>query len=388
MAVKRIVILGSTGSIGRRAIEVVEALGCGYRIVGLAAYSNWPLLSEQARKLLPERVVIAERAYYEELKGALAGLPLELAAGQQAVVDLAGWEGADFVLCAIPGAESIFSVLAAIGAGSDVGVASKESLVLAGDIVVHEAQKRGVALLPVDSEHSAILQAISAGKKEEIRRIILTGTGGPFRDWPEEKIRNASLEEALSHPKWSMGKKITIDSATMMNKALELIEAKHLFGIPVDKIDILIHPEAIVHSLVEFCDGAQIAQLSLPDMAIPIAYAITWPERKDLSSVVNYLDLAKEGSLSFYKPDTQKFPAIRLAYEVARQEGGYPAVFNAANEEAVRLFLEGKIAFGRIIELIERALESFEPKSSLTIEDLLAIDTWARRKVRECVDQS
>ncbi len=383
--VKRIVILGSTGSIGRRAIDVIESLGDEYRIVGLAAGGNWKALADQARRVLPDVIAIADEKNYMKLKEEIVGVPIEVRAGKDAVIDLAGWSGADFILCAIPGAESIFSVLRAIDTGHNIGLASKEALVLAGSIVMEKAREKGVHILPVDSEHSAIFQSMQAGRREEINKIILTGTGGPFRDWPTDKIKHASLDQALAHPKWSMGRKVTIDSATMMNKALELIEAHHLFEISIDKIEILIHPEAIVHSLVEFCDGSQIAQLSMPDMAIPIAYTITWPERKYLMNIIRQLNLADVGKLSFYRPDTDKFPAIRLAYQVGRESGTAPAVFNAANEEAIKLFIERKIDFGQITELTERILNQHQKISKPNIQQLLEADTWARRKIAECV---
>jgi 1-deoxy-D-xylulose-5-phosphate reductoisomerase len=380
---KNIVILGSTGSIGQRTLDVVEALGDGWRIVGLAAGSNWRTLAEQARKFRPRRVVLSQDRDYARLKETLRDLPIEVAAGPAAVEELAEAPDADFVLCAIVGAQSLLSVLRAIEAGKNIGLASKEALVLGGPQVMARAREKSVAILPVDSEHSAIFQALQAGRSGEVRRIILTASGGPFRQWDKHKIRQATLDQALEHPTWSMGKKITIDSATMMNKALEIIEAHHLFGVGEDKISVLIHPESIVHSLVEFCDGSVIGQFSVPDMAIPIQLALTWPDRRPC--IGEGLDLARISRLHFYEPDFEKFPALRLAYEVARRGGTAGAVFNAANERAVELFVAGKIRFGEIVETIERVLQRHEWIERPSLEDLLQADQWARNEVKECI---
>ncbi len=382
---KRIVILGSTGSIGKRTIDVVRTLGSDWKIVGLAAGSNWKLLSEQARAILPDRVVIAQNENYSELRSSLRDLPIEVSCGTSEVEDLAGMDEADFVLCAIVGSQSISSVLRAIDAGHDIGIASKEALVLAGQQVMSRAREKGIAFLPVDSEHSAIFQSMRAGNRSEVHRIILTASGGPFRDWPAEKVRKASLKEALSHPTWSMGEKITIDSATMMNKALEIIEAHYLFEIEPDKISVLVHPESIVHSLVEFSDGSTIGQCSIPDMALPIEYALTWPERRQC--VGERLDLARVGRLNFYEPDFEKFPAIRLAYQVAEKGGTAGAVFNAANEMAVDIFIQGRIIFGKITELVDKVLNKHEWKANPSLEELLEADRWARNEVIECMNR-
>lgn len=382
---KRIVILGSTGSIGKRTIDVVRSLGSDWKIAGLAAGSNWQLLSEQAREVLPQRVVISEEENYSRLCDSLRDLPIEVSCGSGEVEDLAGMDEADFVLCAIVGSQSIASVFRAIEAGHDIGIASKEALVLAGQQVMSRAREKGIAFLPVDSEHSAIFQSLQAGRRDEVHRIILTASGGPFREWPAERVREASLEEALSHPTWSMGKKITIDSATMMNKALETIEAHYLFDIGPAKIDVLIHPESIVHSLVEFCDGSTIGQFSVPDMALPIEYALTWPERK--RCVGERLDLAKAGKLHFYEPDFEKFPALKLAYQVAEKGGTAGAVFNAANEMAVEIFIQGRIIFGKITELVDNVLNKHKWKANPSLEELFEADRWARKEVVECMNR-
>jgi len=378
---KNIVILGSTGSIGKRALDVVDGLGDAYRVVGLAAGTNWQELADQARRLLPRRVVISDPRYEERLRDAVKDLPVEVGSGDQALEELSALPEADFVLCAIVGAQSIRSVLCAVEAGKDIGLASKEALVLAGTLVMSRVREKGVRLLPVDSEHSAVFQSLQSGRSGEVRKIILTASGGPFRDWPAEKIRTATLDQALEHPTWSMGRKITIDSATMMNKALEIIEAHYLFDVPADTIGVLIHPESIVHSLVEFCDGSVVGQCSVPDMAIPIQLAMTWPERKP--GLGKPLNLAEIGRLTFFEPDFEKFPALRLAYQVAAKGGSAGAVFNAANEKAVEAFVAGKIKFGEIVDIIERIFDNHLWMAHPGLEDLIQADRWARNEVNE-----
>ncbi len=287
---------------------------------------------------------------------------------------------ANFVICAIVGARSITSVMHAINAGHDIGFASKEALVLAGKQIMSLAREKKINMLPIDSEHSAIFQAMQAGTSKEVHKIILTASGGPFRDWPTKKMQDATLSQALEHPTWSMGTKITVDSATMMNKALEIIEAHYLFDMPASQIDVLIHPESIAHSFVEFCDGSVIGQFSIPDMAMPIQYALTWPVRKNMC-ISKRLDLSAIGLLHFHKPDFEKFPALKLGYEVAQAGGTSGAVFNAANEQAVEIFIQGKIRFGKIVELIERVLDKHEFKSEPKLEELFELDRWARQEI-------
>lgn len=382
---KNIVILGSTGSIGKRTLDVIRELGEGWKVVGLAAGSNWQALARQARQFLPAEVVISDERHYERLKDAVKDLPIKVSAGSAAVENLAELPASDFVVCAIVGARSILSVLRGIEAGKDIGLASKEALVLAGKLVMSRAKAKGVNLLAVDSEHSAVFQAMQAGRHEEINRIVLTASGGPFRDWTQDTIYNATLKEALNHPTWSMGKKITIDSATMMNKALEIIEAHYLFDLPGDKIEVLIHPESIVHSLVEFCDGSVMGQFSVPDMAIPIQLALTWPQRRPC--IGRALNLAEIGQLNFYKPDFEKFPALRLAYEVADRGGTAGAVFNAANEQAVETFMAGNIKFGEIVEIIERVFQDHPWMENPSLDELLQADQWARNEVNQCLQK-
>ncbi len=354
-------------------------------MVGLAAGSNWEKLARQARQFVPRQVVLSDPRHMDQLRNALRDLPIKVSAGASEVVELAGLPEADFVLCAIVGSQSILPVLRAIEAGKEIGLASKEALVLAGRQVMRSAKEKKVNLLPVDSEHSAVFQALQAGKPREVSRIILTASGGPFRDWTKEKIRHATLNEALAHPTWAMGKKITIDSATMMNKALEIIEAHYLFDVPAEKIQVLIHPESIVHSLVEFCDGSVIGQFSVPDMAIPIQLALTWPSREN--GIGKGLNLARVGQLNFFDPDFGKFPALRLAYEVAKKGGTAGAVFNAANERAVETFIAGKIKFGEIVDMIESVLGRHDWIADPSLEELLQADQWARNEVNECLRQ-
>jgi len=381
----QIVILGSTGSIGKRTLDVIQGLGEGWRVAGLAAGSNWQILAEQAKRFRPKHVVISNPKHYEHLKQALHDLPITVSAGTSAVADLATLPEADFVLCAIVGAQSLLSVLQAIDAGKTVGLASKEALVLAGDQVMSRARAKGVQVLPVDSEHSAVFQALNAGRREDVRRIILTASGGPFRNWSKQSIQSATLAQALAHPTWSMGKKITIDSATMMNKALEIIEARYLFDVSADRIGVLIHPESIIHSLVEFCDGSVIGQLSVPDMAIPIQLALTWPERRPC--IGRGLNLAQLGRLNFAEPDFEKFPALRLAYQVAEKGGTAGAVLNAANAQAVAIFIKDQLQFGEIVEIIERVLADHTWVAKPTLEDLLQADQWARNEVNRCLQK-
>jgi len=361
----------------------MQGLGEGWRVVGLAAGANWQKLADQARQFRPGHVVISDARYYEPLKEALKDLPIQVSAGNSAVEDLASLPEANFVLCAIVGAQSLLSVLRAIDSGKEVGLASKEALVLAGDQVMSRARAKGVPILPVDSEHSAVFQALQAGRQQDVRRIILTASGGPFRNWKVQDIQSATLDQALAHPTWAMGRKITIDSATMMNKSLEIIEAHHLFDASADKIDIVVHPESIVHSLVEYCDGSVIGQLSVPDMAIPIQLALTWPERK--GCIGQGLDLTTIGRLNFYKPDFEKFPALRLAYDVVRRGGTAGAVLNAANEQAVDIFIKGRIKFGKIVEMIERVLADHTWVAKPSLEQLIQADQWARNEVNRCL---
>lgn len=383
MAGKTIVILGSTGSIGSRALDVISSLGPDWHVAGLSAGSNWRTLAEQARKFLPRLVAISDERHYEPLKAELKDTPVDVTAGANAVEQMAAMAEADITLCAIVGSASIGPAFAAARSGKVLALASKEALVVTGDLLLEAAREAGATIIPVDSEHSAVFQAIQAGRTDQVQTITLTASGGPFLNWPIEKIKAATLEEALNHPTWSMGKKITIDSATMMNKALEIIEAHHLFNLPAEHIKVLIHPESIVHCLVEFVDGVMIGQLSEPDMAIPIQYALTWPDRQP--GIAQPLNLGKIGRLTFIEPDREKFPAIDLAFSVVELGGSAPAVLNAANEQAVDCFINARISFGQIVELTRRVLLRHNYKFAPDLDELLAIDRWAREEVIRCM---
>ena len=376
---RRVVILGSTGSIGCSALEVIAALRPQPEVVGLAAGRDWQKLAEQAKQFAVPAVGLADAEQAGSLRGGL-GRDTRVYAGADGLVELIQQTDADFVLAAIVGAAGLPATLAAVDRGIDVGLANKESLVVGGTILMPLARQRGGKLLPVDSEHSAIFQALQAGQPSEVARIWLTASGGPFRTWSRERIENATMAEALNHPTWSMGPKITIDSATMMNKALEIVEAHFLFDTEPDRIGVLIHPESIVHSMVEFCDGSAIAQVGRPDMKTPIQYALTYPGRR--AGLAQPLDWTTPRSLNFEPPDEDRFPALRLGYQAARLGGTAGAVRNAANEAAVERFRAGEIAFGRIAALAERTLQRHRLNPNPTLGELLAADAWARDEVR------
>ncbi len=379
---RRITILGSTGSIGNNSLEVIESLGPEYEVVGLAARSRWQQLLEQAHRFRPRAIAIGDATLIECVGARLNGT-IDLLAGPEALVDLVRQGDCDFVISAIVGSAGLPATLAAAELGKDIGLASKEVLVVAGCLVVPLARRRGARLLPIDSEHSAIFQAMHAGKPEEVVKVYLTASGGPFREWSGEQMAQARLEDALRHPTWKMGPKITIDSATMMNKALEIVEAKWLFGLEPEAIEVLVHPESIVHSMVEFCDGSVIAQLGTPDMRTPIQYALTFPRR--VRGPSRRLDLTSIRRMHFEPPDLDRFPALRLGYEVARLGGTAGAVLNGANEAAVQAFREGRIPFGQIVELTEDVLRRHSVIEEPDLDGLLAADAWARNEVAGCL---
>ena len=378
---KNIVILGSTGSIGKNALRVIESLGPDYKVVALTAQSRIELLAQQAVKFRPKFVAVTNPDYYQPLCKLLGGLDVEILAGPESLVQLAELDEVDVVLTAVVGAAGLPAVLSAANKGKTLAIANKEPLVVAGELLTQTARQCGARILPVDSEHCAVFQAMQAGAKEQVSRIILTSSGGPFRKATAEEIRHVTLEEALAHPVWDMGPKITIDSATMMNKALEVIEARWLFDMPVDKIEVLIHPESIVHSLVEFIDGSVIAQLAEPDMCLPIQYALTYPAR--VKGITKPVRLEKIGRLTFQSPDFETFRSLGLGYEVARTGGTAAAVFNGANEAAVQEFLSGRIKFVNIVELVEHCLNKHSVRSNVSLEELLEADSWARAEVSE-----
>ena len=375
-----IAILGSTGSIGRNALRVIEALGPEYRIVGLSAHRNVELLAQQVRKYKPQYAAVTNREFTGQFRTLVDGQKLEILSGPNSLTELAQCDTVDTVLTAVVGAAGLPSALAAARSGKRLAIANKEPLVVAGELLTRTAREHGSALLPVDSEHSAVFQAMQSGSAHEVQRILLTASGGPFRGANLADLESVTPEQALSHPTWSMGPKITIDSATMMNKALEVIEARWLFDVPVDRIEVLIHPESIVHSLVEFVDGSVVAQLGQPDMCLPIQYALTYPQR--VPGVSKRLRLEEVGRLRFEKPDFQTFRTLPLAYEVARMGGTAAAVFNAANETAVEEFLAGRIRFLQIVELIEHCLNHHNVRQTMSLDELLEADAWARREVK------
>jgi 1-deoxy-D-xylulose-5-phosphate reductoisomerase len=378
---KQIAILGSTGSIGKNALRVIDSLGPEYKIAALSAHSSVGLLAEQARRYKPEFVAITNSDYAQQFRELLGDFDIEILAGPDGLIEIAELQQVDIVLTAVVGAAGLHAVLAAANKGKRLAIANKEPLVIAGELLKKETKENGSVILPVDSEHSAVFQAMQSGRKEQVNKIILTASGGPFRQATAEDIQNVTLEQALAHPVWEMGPKITIDSATMMNKAFEIIEAHWLFDIPVEKIEVLIHPESIIHSIVEFVDGSMIAQLGEPDMCLPIQYALTYPER--VAGIAKALRLEDIGTLNFEKPNLQTFRALTLGYEVARTGGTAPVVFNAANEAAVEEFLAGRIKFVNIVEIIENCLNRHNVKPTICLEDVLEADAWARREVTE-----
>ena len=381
---KRIVVLGSTGSVGEQSLEVAAAFPDRYRVVALAAGSKVVKLAEQVRRHRPERVSVATPEGAAALREALAGHEVEIGVGESGLQAVAESD-ADLVLAAIVGAAGLRPTLAALRAGRDVALANKEALVMAGALVLREARASGAALLPVDSEHSAIFQALGSQPRENVSRLILTASGGPFRTWSNARIASASVEEALNHPNWEMGPKITIDSATLMNKGLEVIEARWLFDIPPERVDVVVHPQSIVHSLVEFVDSSVIAQLGLPDMRVPIAVALAHPGRLPLD--LPRLDLAAIGELTFETPDRKRFPCLELAYKALSGDEAAPAVLNAANEVAVEAFLAGNTSIPGIAATVSAVLDTHLSRGGATqlrdLDDVLAADAWARACAHE-----
>ena len=383
---KRLAILGSTGSIGQNALSVVAEHPQEFEVVGLAAGKNIGLLAEQIRAYRPQRVSVQDERVARELKASLDGEPpVEILAGPEGAVAVAAAPEADLVLSAMVGAVGLPPTLAAVEAGKTVALANKESLVAAGPLVMAAVAANGASLIPVDSEHSAIFQALGGQYREGVRRLWLTASGGPFRTWPQEKLDAATPDQALKHPNWAMGAKITIDSATMMNKALEVIEAGVLFRLPVSQIEVFVHPQSIIHSLVEFVDGSVLAQLGWPDMRLPIAYALTYPRRLPLNS--EPLDLEKVAQLTFERPDFKRFPALRLGYEAAKSGGTMPAVLNAANEVAVAAFLAGRLPFPGIPRVVEETMAKHTPAPLENLDQVLAVNNWAREYAQNLVDR-
>jgi 1-deoxy-D-xylulose-5-phosphate reductoisomerase len=387
---RRVAILGATGSIGTNAIDVCRNLPEEFEIHSLTAVTSWKKLAEQALEVRPRYVALNDKSTRETpsenlaaLHDALLGTGIEVVTGPHAMEQIAAREEVDAVVAAVVGAAGLAPVIAAAKAGKTIALANKEALVVAGSIVMPVAHEHGATIVPVDSEHSAIFQSLRAGEEQEIRKIILTASGGPFRTWAKSKIENATVAEALAHPNWKMGPKITIDSATMMNKALEIIEAHWLFNLPADRIEVLIHPQSIVHSMIEFVDGSVIAQLGTPDMRTPIQYALTHPKR--LEGCSTRLDWSKIREMTFEQPD-ERFPALQLGYEVIHLGGTSGAVVNAANEIANEMFRAGNIRFGEIVQRVEAVLSRHKAAGFIaqpTLDDLLAADAWARKEARQ-----
>jgi 1-deoxy-D-xylulose-5-phosphate reductoisomerase len=381
---KRITILGSTGSIGQSALAVVDAHADRLQVVGLAAGENADLLAAQIARYRPRIAAVATGSARDRLaqRGSAAEVTIA-ATGREGLVAVASHPDADLVLCASSGTEALDAVLAAIEHGKTIALANKEILVMAGGIVTEAAARRGVAILPVDSEHNAIHQCLHGRSRSEVRRLVLTASGGPFRGRSASEMEAVSAREALNHPTWRMGRKITIDSATLMNKGLEVIEARWLFGVRADQIEVVIHPQSVIHSMVELTDGSLIAQLGVTDMRLPIQYAFSYPDR--WPGPLPSLDLARTGRLDFEAPDTAAFPCLRLAYRALEAERSLPVVLNAANEIAVARFLEGRLGFTSISRVIERTMAAHRPAEVATLAEVRAVDAWAREYAQQIV---
>lgn len=375
---KKIAILGSTGSIGRNTLEVVRKHPCRFKVVSLAAGASIDLLKEQVREFQPRFVSVSTEDAAEALRRALPG-SVSVGCGSKGAVEAATLDDADMVVSAISGAAGLVPTMAAIKAGKDIALANKETLVLAGPIVMEEVKKRGVRLLPVDSEHSAVFQSLAGHRKDDIKRVILTASGGPFLNSELSTLQSVTPEEALRHPKWNMGKKISIDSATLVNKGLEVIEASFLFDLPPAKISVAIHPQSVVHSMVEYIDGSIVAQMSNPDMKGPIAYALSYPER--ITAGTPPLSLAGL-TLEFRDPDDKRFPCLGLSYEALKMGGSATAVLNAADEVAVEMFLKGGLPFTEIYRVLKEVLGRHTPVAVKSVEDVLKADEWARNEAR------
>jgi len=377
---KQLSILGSTGSIGVSTLEIVAAYPERFRVVALTAGKNLELFARQIRQFSPRIAAVASLEDVPQLKEMCSGLDVEILGGVEGLTAAATADETDMVVAAIVGAAGLAPTAAAVRAGKDIALANKETLVTAGHLFMEMVSRHGVKLYPVDSEHSAVFQSIEGHRSQDISKIILTASGGPFRNTPVEQLAHVTVRDALNHPNWSMGRKITIDSATMMNKGLEVLEARWLFDAPVDKIEVNIHPQSIIHSMVEYVDGCVIAQLGTPDMKAPIAYALSYPER--IATGVRPLDLTTFSGLTFFKPDLDKFRCLGLAYRAINDGESMPAVMNAANEIAVEAFLNGAIGFLQIAEVIERTMDAHQAHDLKSIEEVLQADSWGRDTAR------
>ncbi|OJU28037.1 MAG: 1-deoxy-D-xylulose-5-phosphate reductoisomerase [Nitrobacter sp. 62-13] len=386
--VRTVTVLGATGSIGDSTMDLLRSARGRYRVEALTANSNAKMLAKLAREFDARFVAVADTSCFGELKDALAGSGIECGVGESAIIEAAS-RPADWLMAAVSGAAGLKPALAAVDRGTTIALANKECLVCAGDFFMQRAAKAGACILPADSEHNALFQALSSGNRDELTRVIITASGGPFRTWAAADIEKATLAQALKHPNWSMGRKITIDSASMMNKGLEVIEAACLFALTPDEIDVLIHPQSIVHGMVEFSDRSVVAQLGTPDMRTPIAHCLGWPER--IAGPATKLDLAKIGQLTFEAPDFTRFPALRLAYDALRTGNGATTVYNAANEIAVAAFIGEKIRFGAIARLVEATLNGWIRAGNLapltSADDAIAVDHNARNLAASLLPQ-
>jgi 1-deoxy-D-xylulose-5-phosphate reductoisomerase len=379
---RKVAVLGATGSVGQSTLDLIEAAPERFEVTALTAHSNVVGLASDAIRVRAATAVIADDALLGDLRELLSGTAVQAAAGKAALVDAASGD-AEWVMAAIVGCAGLAPVMAAVEAGKTVALANKEALVTAGALMIDSAKRCGATILPVDSEHNAIFQCLAGQSAQGVSRLILTASGGPFRLWSAADMARATPAQAIAHPNWSMGAKISVDSATMMNKGLELIEAHHLFGLASEHIDVVVHPQSVIHSLVEFVDGSVLAQLGSPDMRVPIAHTLAYPER--MPTLSRRLDLLEIGALTFERPDEDRFPALRLAREVMRDGGGASIVLNAANEVAVAAFLAGRIHFGDIAGVAERLLDTMTDRAPLTISEVLEQDRAARRAAEDLI---
>jgi len=378
---KKISILGSTGSIGTSTLDIVRLHPDRFKVVGLAAGSNIDLLIKQIKEFSPRLVSVQSKDHFLALREKIGPKNLEILKGSEGSQAVASMDEVDLVVSGIVGAAGLLPTLAALEKGKTVGLANKESMIIAGELMNRTRQTHGATILPIDSEHSALFQCLQGQRREDLKRLILTASGGPFFHKPLGEFGQITVDDALKHPNWDMGAKITIDSATMMNKGLEVMEARWLFDVPVDQVDVCVHPQSIVHSMVEYQDGSVIAQMGLPDMKVPIAYALSYPER--IKTGVKSLQLSKIKELTFFDPDFEKFPCLKLAFEVARKGRTYPAVLNAANEIAVQAFLEEEISFNEIYKIVSETVECHSPFDLGSLDDVLKADHWAREMAKK-----
>jgi 1-deoxy-D-xylulose-5-phosphate reductoisomerase len=382
---KKLSILGSTGSVGVNALDIVAQHPDKFRVVALAGGANLKKMEEQILHFRPELVALMDPESARRLQDSLLGKTTRILAGMEGLVAVATHPEAEMVLSALAGSVGLLPTLAAVRAQKNLAIANKEPLVMAGEILVREIQEKGIHLLPVDSEHSAIFQAMAGHRQEDIKRLILTASGGPFLLTPLDQLATVTPQQALNHPQWRMGKKVTIDSASLMNKGLEVIEAHWLFGVPAQQIEVLIHPQSIIHSMVEYIDGSVVAQMSMPDMRGPIAYALGYPERLDLQ--LPSLNLFEIGKLTFSPVDQERFPALGLAYRALQEGGTMPAVLNAANEVAVEAFLQGRLGFLQISRLICKTMDRHRPSEQPSLENILHAHAWAKQEAQQLIDR-